>query len=144
MKPDTRARARGGLTADTLARILGHIAEGMPVNASCAVEGVARQRLYEACERDPETAEAFEVARGKGMAKHWQYLETCEAGSGAKDDWKRQAWKMEKLYPDTFGDRRAVELTGKDGGPVRVAADPEVYERVKQAVQAGESDDGET
>lgn len=50
-------------------------------------------------------------------------------------DWRAAAWRLERRFPDRYGERSAVEITGAEGGPVEVTL-AEVMDKVHRIREA--------
>lgn len=75
------------------------------------------------------TSEAASVAERYARARAtrrdgWLGVVHGVAHAGEKDSDRRGAatWLLEHCEPEEFGAKAQIELTGKDGGPVQVAA----------------------
>ena len=55
------------------------------------------------------------IAGARAVGKHDALV---AVRSGMADDWRAAAWYLEHSFPDEFGRRERVEVTGKDEGPV--------------------------
>jgi hypothetical protein len=62
---------------------------------------------------------ALDLARARATAAA-KDIATINHAAHAQKDWKAAAWRLERQLPKEFGARAAVELTGKDGGPVEI------------------------
>lgn len=61
-----------------------------------------------------QLSEAVQKAEGVAVVGWLAKIEKA-ASDG---EWTAAAWKLERRYPHDYG-RRAVEVSGKDGGPIR-------------------------
>ena len=111
------------LTPESQEVIVDGINAGLTFRLSCARAGVNPATFY----RWLEKGETANVGR---------YSEFCDAVSRAKADsalrlvsqitlqapmdWRAAAFMLERRFPDDYGKR--TEVTGKDGGPVKVEA----------------------
>jgi len=60
---------------------------------------------------------AFKDCLTRARAKYIQFhLKNIE--NHAKDDWRASKYKLEINSPEHFSERRRLELSGKEGGPV--------------------------
>lgn len=61
-------------------------------------------------------------------------------GQGA--NWQAKAWILERCFPREFGKRDKMELTGKDGGPIRTEyasiPDDKLDARIQALLDAGQ------
>jgi hypothetical protein len=53
----------------------------------------------------------------------------------ARPEWKASAWLLSKSFPADLGDRRSVEVSGPDGGPVRHAPAEDVLVTLAERLQ---------
>ena len=111
------------LTPEVQELIVDGINAGLTLGLTCARAGVNPATFY----RWLEKGEA---------AKSGVFCEFCDTVSRAKadsamrlvsqitlqapTDWRAAAFLLERRFPDDYGKR--TEVTGKDGGPVKVAA----------------------
>ncbi len=116
-------------TPEVIAQICAEIEAGNTDKYACATAGIAYETTREWAERGATGEEpfaAFAAARARARAARTQNLikdmmATAACARGGEGDWKAQAWLIGKLDPD-FADKATMELTGKDGGAVQVAA----------------------
>ena len=111
------------LTPDVQELIVDGINAGLTYGMSCARAGVDTATFYRWLEKGE-------------VAKSGVFREFCDAISRAKADsalrlvsqitlqapadWRAAAFMLERRFPDDYGKR--TEVTGKDGGPVKVDA----------------------
>lgn len=75
------------------------LAEGMSIEAACALAGIHRDTYYSWRKR-PELAGRIDAALATAEAA---LLATVRAASN--DDWRAAAWILERRYPDTWARR---------------------------------------
>lgn len=122
------------------------VQSGATVPHACAAAGVswntAKDWMTPAFSgREPY--KSFCDAVGKARAK-WAAGSAMAITKAGKDDWRAAAWMLEKLCPDEFASASKVELTGKDGGPIRTAdiSDAEIDRRLAEiAAQSASGDE---
>jgi len=120
-------------------RILALMSEGMTVTEACDALGLYRATVYRWAEREPF---ASILARAKAaLAEHaftqaasiprelYARVQAGEPVDGATVAAARlysdsQRWYAERLNPMAYGQqsKQSIELTGKDGGPIRTAS----------------------
>lgn len=127
-------------TVENDARIVERLQLGMDITNTCRKFGIDKKSFYDRMRRDEAFAAKVNAARAD--------LEAVLVGRvlGASEDpahWKAAQWLLQKHFPKQWAEISKVELTGKNGGPVQLAK-AELVERVKLAVLASDSDDGET
>lgn len=138
---------KSGYTVELADAICEQIANGIPLREVCRQEGMPAWRtVYDWLHDEPDFAARFARSRDLG-ADH--IAETClEIADDARNDWMEKfdregtavGWQLNgdhvqrsklrietrlkllaKWNPKKYGDKQAVELTGKDGGPVETA-----------------------
>lgn len=92
------------------------LALGMTQTLAAEAACVDRNTPDDWCKRDPEYAAKVEAAKGSRLMRHFGTV-TKAAQAG---DWRASVWLLSILHPDQCGKQR-LEVTGKDGGPVRIA-----------------------
>lgn len=105
-----------------IAAVLRLISGGMSVRRACEQEGIARTTFF-------ENAPSDLYARARAMQADCHFDDLSEmAGAVAAGAMEPQAcraaadiikWQVARMKPSAYGDRVAMELTGKDGGPVQ-------------------------
>jgi len=108
-------------TPEAVKLLLGAIRVGGTLKEACATAKIGYSTLFEWLAKEtPEAAEladSIEKAKGEGTVS---LLATIHAA--APKNWTAAAWILERRHPDRFGRPQRLELTGKDGGAVQVAA----------------------
>lgn len=49
-----------------------------------------------------------------------EMIDITRVGLAGREDWRAAAWRLERKFPDRWGRRDALELTGKDRGPIEL------------------------
>lgn len=126
------------LTPELGAAICQHIADGLPIETACALEGVHKQRLYEWDKKGQNGEEpyaAFADARARATATQIRNrlaaMETLP-----RDLWKREAWLLERMHPTIFAQVNKTQLSGPDGAPIQTAVAAQVVVVPEVAVDA--------
>ena len=80
-----------------------------------AALGVTRETLYQWAEEKPEFSDAMSFARDLSLS-WWE--DQAQRGIWAGKEFNAAAWNksVTARFPLDYGERKAVELTGKDGG----------------------------
>lgn len=99
-------------------RLLQALEAGSPIRLACAYAGCAPSTYFATCNADAEFAERATRARASAAMRNLALLQQA-----APSDWRAAAKALELMFPEDFN-RGRVELTGVEGGPVRIA--PEV------------------
>jgi hypothetical protein len=129
------AVAQAALDAAGQEAILARLCDGETMTGIASSLGVSFGSLQTWIESIPERSARAREARALA-ARRWD--EMAEAGilrasdtfelAKAKEHAHHLRWRATKIAP-AYSDRQAVELTGKDGGPVQLLADtPEARE----------------
>lgn len=99
--------------------ILSCVRRGGYLETACKVACISKQRFYEWCKMGNEGLEPYatfieQLNREQGLAT-MDGLDVI-ALAGARGDWKAVAWRLERMYPELYGQR--LELTErKDYSP---------------------------
>ena len=113
---------------DNVETLRSGLVSGLSVEKACAfIPGLNRDEVYLRMARDP----AFKaIIAGAREAQQDAIIEslidmadkaTPETVNVVKlQIWARQ-WVAAKLAPKKYGDKQAIELTGRDGGPIQTA-----------------------
>ena len=95
-------------------RLLEALEDGTPVRLACEYAGISPTTYTAELERNPTFAAHVRATRVKHLPKALNDIRTDA-------DWRaKQAW-VQMNFPDDYG--RRVEITGAEGGPVKVATE---------------------
>lgn len=146
--------ARGGrphkFTRDTVDRLMRAIRMGLTYELACMHAGISYDTLNDwrnnkfprNLDDDQkhmklEFADMFTRAEGDAAARHMGTI----MQAAAQGDWKASAWALERRWPHHYG-KSAVEITGKDGGPIEIT--PKLHKMIEQfAAEEGITGDEE-
>lgn len=98
-------------TEERQAVIVEALQKGYTRAAAAAAARMTYQTLREWEKDDAEFSEALEKAEGVAQGRLIDKI-------AADKSWQSAAWQLERRWPKDFGRREAVEMTGKDGGPI--------------------------
>lgn len=135
----TRARAEWR-NDERISALVAMLELGIPTVAACAKLAIPRRSLYDAMEADEDLRQRIEDARATWEADYVQRIATNQ-------DWKAQAWVLERRIPKRWAPpKERKEVTGADGGPVRLASvdvvtrmsDVELAEAARTLLGSGE------
>lgn len=109
-------------------KIVEQIRKGMPVKFAAALAGVGEQTLRDwlakgEAESPPDADEplvSFALLYREAEAEHAG--EMLAKIDGDAKGWQRHAWALERRFPREFAQRKLLEHTGADGGPIETSA----------------------
>ena len=101
------------LTDELSKKICAFIASGATNEDACKLTGIGESSFYDWIKRFPEFSEAVKKASVDFKRAHILKIAMDES-------WQSSAWLLERRFPEEYGKRIPLELTGKDGGPVEV------------------------
>ena len=102
------------------------IAEGEALHRLCAREGYPGERtVYQWLEKDEIFAQQYAYARARQQDRYADEVVTIAADKSIEVDRARvmidaRKWLASKLAPKKYGDRTQTEITGANGGPVKI------------------------
>lgn len=105
--------------ASYCAAVIECAAEGHSVAAFAGRIGVARSAVYEWAKKNPEFADAMEVAKAKAT-EFWEKI-LIKIANGGDGHATAAIFGLKNRASDDWSDRTVQEHTGKDGGPIEVA-----------------------
>jgi hypothetical protein len=88
--------------------------QGFSLTAFAGEIGVSRETVYEWERSNPEFSDAIKKARAKRVT----CLERQLLGSENGPSVTARIFALKNACPDEWREKQAVELTGKDGGPI--------------------------
>lgn len=111
------------LTAERSEKIIGYLRAGAYIETAAAAAGISKQTLYnwlsraaDENEEDPIFAKfAAAVEEAQALA---EVRDIALIGKAAETQWQAAAWRLERKFPERYGRRDRVELSGKDGGAI--------------------------
>ena len=111
------------LTPEVTERILSAIRAGNYLDTSAAHAGIHRDTLHAwlrdgANNKSPDLrqfSDAVQKAIGDAESMH-----VARIAAATQKHWQAAAWWLERRYPDRWGQKLRQEVTGADGGPVKV------------------------
>ena len=133
---------------DTAIRICAELTEGRSLRSVCKDEGMpAKSTVFKWLADVPEFAELYRIAMEQRTEAH---VEEClDIADDGSNDWiasndpdnpgyrfngehyqrsrlrvETRKWIACKMKPKKYGDKVSTEITGADGGPVRIVAQP--------------------
>jgi len=105
------------LTDEVRKKIIGALQVGATHRIAASFVGVDLSTFQDWLAKIPEFADACRSAESSGSLSCLSSIRTA-ATSGV---WQAGAWLLERRHPDEYG-RRQVEVVGRDGGAVQIAA----------------------
>ena len=91
---------------DYMPEIEKNMSEGMPFTHACRASGVSDDTVYRWIKKDASIAELIKTAEAKFM-KHGLVV----IGKAAETHWQAAAWKLERKWPELFGQKLRHEGT---------------------------------
>ncbi len=91
--------------------IIAALKKGYPRSSAAAAGGIAYSTLREWEKAFPEFSEALEKAEGAAKS------DLVDKVAAAKS-WQAAAWLLERRWPTEFAQRKSLEMSGPDGGPI--------------------------
>lgn len=151
-RPARRAGRPSKLTPEMATRLVSALEAGAYIETAAAIAGISKVTLYQWLKtgaKDSEDGKGGTLAAGflnaveKAMAESEVRDLMVIQQAAEKGVWQAAAWRLERKYPDKWG-RRRVELTGKEGGAIKVATafSPEQLRRMAEEVLCGTFDPG--
>ena len=137
------ARARGAWQSEErISALVALLENGIPLRAACASLRIPETSLRQRMAADEELESWINDARAAAEARHVAKVANA-------DDWKASAWWLERRGGEEWAPpvkRESREVSGPDGGPVRVAAvdvvtrmsDAELAEAARTLLGSGE------
>ena len=88
--------------------VLANLRDGLSIEASATQAGICRQTLYIWMKDDPKFAEMIDEAKDFSEAV---ILAQMRAKAEARQDWRADAWLLERRFPERYGLKREQEIT---------------------------------
>lgn len=112
-------------TPELTKKIAGFIEQGNYIETACAAAGVPKSRLYEwlklSHQEDSKPCykafrDAIELAMAQGEQRDLMFIDRA----AIMGSWQAAAWKLERKFTARWGRKDKLEVTGEDGGPLKV------------------------
>lgn len=117
--------------------LLNYLRLGNYINQACAMVGLAESTFHywrkeaEKIEKNLETGEIAETDLLDSDVRLLEFLESVKKARATAESyhlgkvredpsWQSSAWWLERSFPDRWGRKDRVEVTGKDEGPLIV------------------------
>lgn len=91
-------------------------AQGLTVEQIASCIGISRSTLYERMGSESDVSDAIKRGRAKGIAT----ISNALFQSGKGGNVTAQIFYLKNRQPDEWKDRREHEISGPDGGPVKL------------------------
>lgn len=105
-------------------------AQGLTVDQIASCLGVGRSTLYDRMGTEADVSDAIKAGRAKGIATVTNALFQSAKGGNTT----AQIFYLKNRQPNEWRDRRDHELSGPDGGPIKV-------ERIERVILDGDPSD---
>lgn len=116
----------------------------MSIKAACAVSGISKQTYYNWLEKsgvDGKWAEEVEAAIRFSEAVQLQRLKD---NIEARQDWRGNAWLLERRFPEEYGAKREVEVNVNDSSKKADDIVISMLEQISKPYQEANDDTEET
>ena len=125
----TRAR-KTRYNKEIQAAICEGLEKGISILAICGAVKIDEKTFYNWKEQHPEFKNAVDGVRPK---LEYKWLNVIEAAA-ASGDWRAAVWFLQKRYPDTYGERKEVDINVNktDGTEEVLSLVKQVQERLKK------------
>lgn len=112
------------LTPELQAKIVTLMRDGNYVETAAACVGINKETLYAWLKKGArgeggkfkDFSNAVEKAQAEAERRDVQNI----GNAAAEGAWQASAWRLERKFPKRWGRMDRTEVTGKDGGPVKV------------------------
>lgn len=114
--------ARTKLTPQLQQQFCEALHSGLTYNGACDLVGLGRTTFYRWMDEDESTTQAqrdFRDAVKEARSKRDQKYVRVIEDAAANGTWQAAAWFLERTNRSEYGRNESVEITGKDGGPVK-------------------------
>lgn len=152
--PKAAPKPRGAqtrLTPETQDKIVTALKAGNYLETAAALSGIAISTLHTWLDKGRTARNLAAVGHEPATPHDAEYMDFLEAVEKAraeaearsvvlvqqaaqKGTWQAAAWYLERTAPKRWGRKAEVELTGGDGGPVRIDVDATELERKLQRI----------
>lgn len=134
------------LTPEIQNQICGYVNAGVPIPTACGACGISWNTVATWLRKGRDGEKPYDqfVAAIEKAKHRWEAAAALRVTKASDRDWKAAAWMLERRRHETWGAREKLELTGKNGGAIKIEADVAALERARAAVAASTRDDGES
>lgn len=131
------------LTPEIQQQIVALLRNGNYVETVCDYVGISKETFYDwlrrgevGGQRNTIYVEFSDAAKKAISAAETVALSEIRQGV---DNWQSRAWFLERRHRERWGNKQAVEHTGKDGGPIDYRDVTELTDEQLAAIAAGRS-----
>jgi len=124
--------------------LLDNLRTGMSIQAACSLSGISRRTYYlwlEESGADGKWTEEVEAANRFAEAVQLQRLKD---NVEAKQDWRGNAWLLERRFPEEYGAKREVEVNVNDSSKQADDIVISMLEQISKPYQKANNDTEET
>lgn len=112
-------------TPEIVATILDAVKAGNYIETASALAGISKDTFFAWLKKGARAPHGeyrdFSDAIKKAMA-YSEALDVMRIGKAANSgNWQAAAWRLERKFHDRWGRKDKMEVTGKDGGAIKVA-----------------------
>jgi hypothetical protein len=149
---NTKVGRKSPLSKELIEKAHELIAAGNYAVVACQLLGICQATYYNYLKKGEKDLEAgvdsleleflkaIKEAEAEAEARNVALIQTAAQGT-----WQAAAWYLERKHKDRWSVKSAVELTGKEGGPIEIESPRERIERriISIAGRIGETGDTE-
>ena len=90
--------------------LLDNLRTGMSIQAACSLAGIGRKTYYRWLEESGADGQWTEEVEAANRFAEAVQLQRLKDNVEAKQDWRGNAWLLERRFPEEYGAKREVEL----------------------------------
>jgi len=151
-EPKKRGR-KSLIKPELIEKIAGYIRIGIFVDEACGACGIGRTTFYNWLERGRAERERMSLLGltepSESEKEFVEFLNTVEsaydeatlrnmaviAKASERGDWRAASWWLEQARPHKYGKKERIEMTGADGGAVKITVEMgELEEKISKVL----------
>ena len=124
--------------------LLDNLRTGMSIQAACSLAGIGRKTYYRWLEESGADGKWTEEVEAANRFAEAVQLQRLKDNVEAKQDWRGNAWLLERRFPEEYGAKREVEVKVND--PSKEADDIVIsmLEQISKPYEEASNDTEET
>ncbi len=143
-----RKGQKNSCTPEAMAVIIGALKMGATYKLACDAAGIAQSTLFDWIsqgEADPENSPYREIPKLVKQASAFRAGKAlARIDRAGEHDWRAEEFILKYRYNEHFQLHKAVEITGRDGGPVQLDVAVQALEMLKEQVSKMQDEDLES